>query len=93
MIRLATRSSAQARTQAQVVANAISTATGEQTELVFVETLGDITNRYSRLFWITAMSISSPSVCSGEKKSLQKCNDRLILPSVFRLQLCRLHSV
>jgi hydroxymethylbilane synthase len=42
MIRLATRSSAQARTQAQVVANAISTATGEQTELVFVETLGDI---------------------------------------------------
>jgi len=50
-------------------------------------------NRYSRLFWITAMSISSPSVCSGEKKSLQKCNDRLILLSVFRLQLCRLHSV
>jgi hydroxymethylbilane synthase len=42
MIRLATRSSAQARTQAEVVANAITKASGEPTELVFVETLGDI---------------------------------------------------
>jgi hydroxymethylbilane synthase len=42
MIRIATRSSAQARTQAEVVANAITAASGEATELVFVETLGDI---------------------------------------------------
>lgn len=42
MIRLATRSSAQARTQAEVVAQAITTATGDDVELVFVETLGDI---------------------------------------------------
>ena len=42
MMRLATRSSAQARTQAEVVANAITQATGEPTELVFVETLGDL---------------------------------------------------
>ncbi|TSA51912.1 MAG: hydroxymethylbilane synthase [Actinobacteria bacterium] len=42
MIRLATRSSAQARTQAEVVATAITAATGQPTELVFVETLGDL---------------------------------------------------
>ena len=42
MIRIATRSSAQARTQAEVVARAITAASGEATELVFVETLGDI---------------------------------------------------
>ena len=42
MIRLATRSSAQARTQAEVVAQAITKATGNEVELVFVETLGDI---------------------------------------------------
>ncbi len=42
MIRLATRSSAQARTQAEVVAQAITTATGKEVELVFVETLGDL---------------------------------------------------
>jgi hydroxymethylbilane synthase len=41
MIRLATRSSAQARTQAEVVAQSITTATGLPVELVFVETLGD----------------------------------------------------
>lgn len=42
MIRLATRSSAQARTQSEVVAQAITTLSGgEQVELVFVETLGD----------------------------------------------------
>ena len=41
MIRLATRSSAQARTQAEVVAQSISSATGMPVELVFVETLGD----------------------------------------------------
>lgn len=42
MIRLATRSSAQARTQAEVVAHALSISTdGQQVELVFVETLGD----------------------------------------------------
>lgn len=41
MIRLATRSSAQARTQAEVVARSITTATGIPVELVFVETLGD----------------------------------------------------
>lgn len=42
MIRLATRSSAQARTQAEVVAHALTTSSaGEQVELVFVETLGD----------------------------------------------------
>jgi hydroxymethylbilane synthase len=42
MIRLATRSSAQARTQAEVVAQAVTTATGKEVELVFVETLGDL---------------------------------------------------
>jgi len=41
MIRLATRSSAQARTQAEVVAQSITAATGSPVELVFVETLGD----------------------------------------------------
>ena len=41
MIRLATRSSAQARTQAEVVAQSITSATGIPVELVFVETLGD----------------------------------------------------
>ena len=41
MIRLATRSSAQARTQAEVVAQSITAATGISVELVFVETLGD----------------------------------------------------
>jgi len=41
MIRLATRSSAQARTQAEVVAQALTAATGLPVELVFVETLGD----------------------------------------------------
>ena len=42
MIRLATRSSAQARTQSEIVAQAITTLSGgEQVELVFVETLGD----------------------------------------------------
>jgi len=41
MIRLATRSSAQARTQAEVVAQSITAATGLPVELVFVETLGD----------------------------------------------------
>ena len=41
MIRIATRSSAQARTQAEVVGNAVKTATGEDFELVFVDTLGD----------------------------------------------------
>jgi hydroxymethylbilane synthase len=42
MIRLATRSSAQARTQAEVVAQAVTTATSKEVELVFVETLGDL---------------------------------------------------
>lgn len=41
MIRIATRSSAQARTQAEAVGNALRTATGHEFELVFVETLGD----------------------------------------------------
>ena len=41
MIRIATRSSAQARTQAEAVGNALRTATGREFELVFVETLGD----------------------------------------------------
>ena len=41
MIRLATRSSAQARTQSEVVAQAITRSTGQPIELVFVETLGD----------------------------------------------------
>jgi hydroxymethylbilane synthase len=42
MIRLATRSSAQARTQSEIIAQAITTLSGgEQVELVFVETLGD----------------------------------------------------
>lgn len=42
MIRLATRSSAQARTQAEVVAHALTASSvGQQVELVFVETLGD----------------------------------------------------
>ncbi len=41
MIRLATRSSAQARTQSEVVAQAITRSTGQPVELVFVETLGD----------------------------------------------------
>ena len=41
MIRLATRSSAQARTQAEVVAQSITSATGIPVDLVFVETLGD----------------------------------------------------
>ena len=41
MIRLATRSSAQARTQAEVVAQSITAATALPVELVFVETLGD----------------------------------------------------
>ena len=41
MIRIATRSSAQARTQAEVVGSSIRTATGEDFELVFVDTLGD----------------------------------------------------
>ena len=41
MIRIATRSSAQARTQAEVVGNGIRAATGREFELIFVETLGD----------------------------------------------------
>ena len=42
MIRLATRSSAQSRTQSEIIAQAITTLSGgEQVELVFVETLGD----------------------------------------------------
>lgn len=42
MIRLATRSSAQARRQSEVVAEALTASSGgEQVELVFVETLGD----------------------------------------------------
>ena len=40
-VRLATRGSPQARTQAQIVADAITAATGEATELVLVETTGD----------------------------------------------------
>jgi len=42
MIRLATRSSAQARTQAELVAHALAAlSVDQQVELVFVETLGD----------------------------------------------------
>ena len=41
MIRIATRSSAQARTQATVVGDALRAASGSDYELVFVETLGD----------------------------------------------------
>ena len=41
MIRIATRSSAQARTQAEAVGNAVRNATGRDYELVFVETVGD----------------------------------------------------
>jgi hydroxymethylbilane synthase len=40
-LRLATRGSPQARTQAQLVADAITATTGEATELVLVETTGD----------------------------------------------------
>ncbi len=40
-LRLATRSSPQARTQAQGVADAVTAATGRPTELVFVDTTGD----------------------------------------------------
>jgi hydroxymethylbilane synthase len=40
-VRLATRGSAQARTQAQAVADALTAATGCTTELVLVETTGD----------------------------------------------------
>ena len=40
-VRLATRSSPQASTQARVVAEAITAATGRPTQLVFVETSGD----------------------------------------------------
>ncbi len=40
-VRLATRASPQASTQARVVADAIAAATGRRTELVFVETTGD----------------------------------------------------
>jgi hydroxymethylbilane synthase len=40
-LRLATRGSAQARTQAQLVADAITAATGRAAELVVVETRGD----------------------------------------------------
>ena len=40
-LRLATRGSPQARTQAQIVAEAITAATGEPTELVLIETTGD----------------------------------------------------
>jgi len=42
VIRIATRPSPQARTQAQVVADAISTATSRPCELVFVESTGDL---------------------------------------------------
>ena len=43
-LRLATRGSAQARTQAQAVADALTAANpGRTVELVFVETLGDRT--------------------------------------------------
>lgn len=42
MIKIATRSSEQARTQAEIVAQAITKATRKEVELVFVETLGDI---------------------------------------------------
>lgn len=43
-LRLATRGSAQARTQSQVVANALMSAhPGQRVELIFVETLGDRT--------------------------------------------------
>jgi len=41
-IRVATRPSPQARTQAQAVADAISTATSRRCELVFVESTGDV---------------------------------------------------
>ena len=40
-LRLATRGSPQARTQAQIVADAITAVTGRPTELVLVETTGD----------------------------------------------------
>jgi hydroxymethylbilane synthase len=40
-LRLATRGSPQARTQAQLVADQISAASGQRTELVLVETTGD----------------------------------------------------
>src|SRR5215207_9049104 len=40
-VRLATRSSPQARTQAQGVADALVAATGRAAELVFVDTTGD----------------------------------------------------
>ncbi|CAN5826428.1 hydroxymethylbilane synthase [soil metagenome] len=40
-LRLATRRSAQASTQATIVAEALATATGRATELVYVETSGD----------------------------------------------------
>jgi hydroxymethylbilane synthase len=40
-LRLATRGSPQARTQAQLVADQISAATGQRTEIVLVETTGD----------------------------------------------------
>lgn len=42
MIRIATRSSAQARTQAEAVGNAVRDASGNDYELVFVETVGDM---------------------------------------------------
>ena len=42
-LRLATRGSPQARTQAEIVADAITAATGQPTELVFVQTTGDRT--------------------------------------------------
>ncbi len=41
VLRLATRGSPQARTQAQLVADAITATTGEATDLVLVETTGD----------------------------------------------------
>jgi hydroxymethylbilane synthase len=42
-LRIATRGSPQARTQAQIVADAITAATGRATELAFVQTTGDRT--------------------------------------------------
>ncbi len=42
-LRLATRSSQQARTQSQAVADALTAASGRPTELVFVDTFGDRT--------------------------------------------------
>jgi hydroxymethylbilane synthase len=44
-LRLATRGSAQARTQAQNVADALTAASGRRVVLVFVETLGDRTQQ------------------------------------------------